>query len=573
MRLTRILAVTAAAALTLGACASIPVEGPVREGDGDVDPIEPFQPIAQGPGATDEPEAIVTGFLTASASGVASDFTLAREFLTDEAASTWDPAARTLVYDSGAVAPQWDETGDTVTYEVPVAAQVDDSGRFTDIADETVERIEFEMEQGDDGQWRISSLADGVVISEANFVSLFRSVQLMFATPDLTTATPEQRWLPRVNAATAAARELIEGPSTWLADAVVTGFPAAAALAVESVVVTGGVATVDLTAQSAGTPEERALADEQMRLTLGSLPDVTDVEVRIGGLPIADDGSVTLAKAPVPDPVAATLAGDRLGLWDGDDIVVPADAGGVGAAAHGVALSYDGTRVAFAVDGVGVQVTEDLAAGAEALEPVGAAATEMAPATATTIIPGDALVAPSFDRFGAVWSVESGGGALQVATAAGEVVELGDEWLASRSVVALAVSREGSRIAVLSRAGNQASLEVAAVVRDAQGSPTGIGEPIGVGAGVGAGLDIAWTDALTVAVLGEPIEGAASPLWLTSVGGRTTTIGAMGGAVAVTARTGESSLVVVGGDGVVEERAGTSWSRVLEGVEDLAYAG
>ncbi|WP_084100917.1 LpqB family beta-propeller domain-containing protein [Demequina sp. NBRC 110051] len=581
MRPMRLAALTTAATLVLGACASIPVEGPVQEGDGIVDPIEPFQPIAQGPGATDDPEAIVTGFLTASASGVASDFTLAREFLTDEAASTWDPAARTLVYDSGAVAPQWDEPGDTVTYEVPVAAEVDESGRLTDTADETVERIEFEMARNDEGEWRIAALADGVVLPEANFVSFFRAVQLVFATPDLTTAVPEQRWLPRVNAATAAARELVEGPSSWLADAVVTGFPAAAALAVESVVVTGGVATVDLTAQSAGSPEERALADEQLRLTLGSLPDVTDVEVRIGGLPIADEESVTLDKAPVPDAVAAVIADDRLGLWDGDGVAVPAQSGGVGVGAGGVALSYDGTRVAFSVEGVGVQVTEDLASGLDSLVPLetgqeGAGAgegEEIAPAVATTVIAGDDMVAPSFDRFGNVWSVASGGGALQVAGVGGEAFALGDEWLGSRTVVAIALSRDGSRIAVLSRAGGQAALEVAAIVREADGSPTGIGEPLPVGGAVGAGVDIAWTDALTVAVLGEPIEGSSTPLWVTSVGGRTTTLGAMTNAVAITARSGESSLVVVGAEGAVEERAGTSWTPVAEGIEDLSYAG
>lgn len=573
MRTTRFIVLAAAAVLALGACSAIPVEGPVNEGDGDVDPIEPFQPIAQGPGATDDPAAIVTGFLTAAASGVASDFTVARQFLTDEAASTWDPAARTVVYDSGAVAPEWDESGSFVTYEVPVAAEVDESGRFTDRADETVERIEFAMEQDAEGQWRISELADGVVISEANFVSFFRAVQLVFATPDLTTATPELRWLPRVNAATAAARELIEGPSTWLADAVVTGFPAAAALAVESVVVSGGVATVDLTAQSAGTPEERALANEQLRLTLGSLPEVTDVDVRIGGLPIADDAAVTLEKAPVPEPEAVVLSGDRLGLWDGDTLLVPEAGGGVGADAGGVTVAYDASRVAFVVDGVGVQVTDVLAEGVSALVAPDAAAGDPEPAVATTVIAGTDLVAPSFDRFGALWTVAGAGGPLQVVTADGESIALGEDWLASRAVESLAVSRDGSRIAVLSRAGGQASLEVAAIVRDADGRPTGVGEPLGVGAGVGAGVDIAWTDTLTVAVLGEPVDGTASPLWLTTVGGRTTALVTLRDAVSVTARSGESSLVVVGADGTVEERAGTSWSMVLEDVEDLSYAG
>ena len=277
----------------------------------------------------------------------------------------------------------------------------------------------------------------------------------------------------------------------------------------------------------------------------------------------------------MPDAVAAVIAGDRLGLWDGDTVAVPAQSGGVGAGAGGVALSYDGGRVAFAVEGVGVQVTDDLAGGFDSLVPLasGPEDEEVAPAVATTVIAGDDMVAPSFDRFGNVWSVASGGGALQVAGVGGDALAIGDEWLGSRTVVAMALSRDGSRIAVLSRAGGQASLEVAAIVREADGSPTGIGEPLPVGGAVGAGVDIAWTDALTVAVLGEPIEGSSTPLWVTSVGGRTTTLGAMTNAVAITARSGESSLVVVGAEGAVEERAGTSWTPVAEGIEDLSYAG
>ncbi|MFV0286557.1 MAG: LpqB family beta-propeller domain-containing protein [Demequina sp.] len=569
----RYVALGTAAALVLGACSSIPTDGPVQEGDADVDPVEPFEPIVQGPGATDGPAAIVTGFLTAAAGGVASDFTVAREFLTPEAAATWDPSARTLVYDSGAVAPEWDENAGTVTYEVPLAASVDDSGRLTDAADETVERVEFEMEQDDDGQWRIASLADGVVVSEANFTGFFRAVQLVFATPDLTTAAPELRWLPRVNAATAAARELIEGPSPWLADAVVTGFPATAALAVESVLVEGGVATVDLTAQSAGTPQERALAEEQLTMTLGSLPDVTDVDVRIGGLPIAADDEVELEQPPVPEATAAVLVNDRLGLWDGDDLVVPDGTGAVAADAYGLALSYDGTEAAFVTDGVGVQTTTVLSVGFDAMVPVEQAGDLTAPVDAATVIEGSNLLPPSYDRYGDLWTVERAGGPLLVDMGQGEPLSLGDTWLTGRSVLSLAASRDGSRIAVLSKAGGQASLEVAAIVRDAEGVPTGIGEPLGVGAGIGSGVDIAWTDALTVAVLGEPVDGTASPLWLASVGGFTTALVTLRNANTVTARSGESSLVVVGEDGTVEERAGTSWATVLEGVEDVAYAG
>src|SRR5690606_14037243 len=119
MRL-RALAVLSAALLTLAACASIPDPGPVNEGDADVSPVEPLVPIQEGPNPGDDPQAILRGFLTASAGGVATDFSVAREFLTEDAAAEWDPTVQTLVYDSGTVAPDWNEPSRTVTYEVPL---------------------------------------------------------------------------------------------------------------------------------------------------------------------------------------------------------------------------------------------------------------------------------------------------------------------------------------------------------------------------------------------------------------------------------------------------------------------
>ncbi|WP_061961720.1 GerMN domain-containing protein [Demequina flava] len=564
--------VATAALLSLTACASIPSEGPVAEGNGDVEPVEPFEPIVQGPAPQDDPAAIVTGFLTASAGGVATDFSIAREFLTSEAAASWDPSAQVTVYDSGSVAPEFDEGAGTVTYEVPLGSTVDDSGRLVDATEGEVAQLEFSIVE-ENGQWRIAELADGVVISEANFDSFYRPVPLTFATPDLSTAAYELRWLPDNFAATAAARELIEGPSGWLADAVETGFPATAALAVESVVVTDGVATVDLTAQSAGTLTERALADEQLTLTLTTLPDVTEVDVRIGGLPIADDVEVTLESPPIPDRYAAIVTDGRLGLWDGTDVrVTPAEIGLLPEGANGVARDYSGAQAAYVAND-GVYLTNALSGGWDGL--IDPSATDGATGTieATLAVASADAVDPSFDPYGHLWVASRLGGPLTIAVSGGESVELGDQWLAGRAINAMALSRSGTMIAVQSRSGGQPILEVAAVVRDESGVPIALGEPIAVGAGVGSGIEITWLDDLSFAVLGEAVEGTASPLWTVGVGGETSTLAAVREATGLSARTGVTSLVATGADGTVEERSGTSWTVALEGVSDLAYAG
>lgn len=562
-------------AVALVGCAAIPVSGEVTEGNADVLPVEPLQPIPEGPNPTDDPTSIVTGFLSASGGGVASNFDVAREFLTDEAAAAWDPGVQTLVYRAGSVTPDWNERRGTVSYELPLASTIDDSGRRTEAAADTMQHLEFKVQQNEQGHWRISELADGVVVSQENFTVFFRAVDLVFATSDRTTVVPEVRWLPDANVVTAAARELIQGPSSWLADAVQTGFPSTSGLAVESVVVHEGLASVDLSPQSAGTPEDRALAAEQMRLTLEALPNVANVEVRIGGLPIVLANSRRLEPAPVPDEHAVVLVNGRLGTWDGEVLQVTGDSvGALSEQAYGLARSYDGTQVAY-VEEDALMVTSALTdPGAVFVQPHRNLEPPTAPIAATQVATGNSLVPPSFDRLGYLWTVESVTDQGMIAVSPeGETLTFASEWLRARSTVALAVSRDGSLMAVLSRSGGQPVVEVASIHRDDQGVPLGLGEPFPVGTGVHAGVDIAWTDDSTIAVLGSAVEEAPSPLWLITVGGGTHEVSTQPHASTLAVRTGAASIVVITDEGQVSERSGPAWAGVLTEVSELAFAG
>lgn len=573
-RLRRSAALVLLAGLLAG-CASIPVSSDVNEGNADVQPVEPLQPIPEGPNPTDNPTSIVTGFLSASGGGVATNFDVAREFLTDEAAATWDPGAQTVVYRAGSVTPDWDERRGVVSYELPLASTIDDSGRRAEAAHDTIRPLEFSVEQNEQGYWRISELEDGVVVSQENFTVFFRPVELVFATSDRTTVVPEVRWLPKANVVTAAAQELIRGPSSWLADAVQTGFPTTSGLAVESVVVSEGLATVDLSPQSAGSQEDRALAAEQMRLTLQSLPDVAEVEVRIGGLPMTGISRLTLDPAPVPDEQAVVVMAGRLGTWDGEELLVTGDnVGGVGEAAYGLARNYDGTQVAY-IDDTTLMLTSVIGdPNTQMIEPQPDLEPPPTRLPATPILEGTALVSPSFDRLGYLWTVESvtDEGMLAVSPE-GEVLVFASEWLRARSTVALAVSRDGSLMAVLSRSGGQPVVEVASIHRDENGVPMGLGTPFPVGTGVVGGSDIAWADNTTLAVLGEADEQTPVPLWLITVGGGTQEVSTQPQVTSLAVRTGSASIVLIGDEGQVSERAGPAWTEVITGVSELAFAG
>ncbi|WP_144016063.1 LpqB family beta-propeller domain-containing protein [Demequina sp. NBRC 110052] len=567
------------AVLALAGCASIPTSGPVREGAGVVEESDSFVPFAEGPRPGDSPTAIVTGFLQAIPQGFASDFTVAREFLTPEASLEWDPYATVTIFDSRAIPLELDEGTGAITYTVPVAATVDSGGRLTEAPDGADSTLQFVVTQDADGEYRIAGLEDGSLIAEANFTRLFRRVDLVFAASDGVTMVEEARFLPALNAATRAASELVAGPSEWLADAVVSGLGLAAELEVDSVVVTDGVAAVRLGQAAAGTFAESALAYAQLEATLTALPEVTSIEVTVGGVPLDGDEAVDLAQAPTPDEVAAALVRGRLALWDGEQLrVTPDDVGRVPDAASGLALAYSGGQVAMVVGSDRLVVSDALAGGVASLVPAGdVSGPPSAPMEMREVYAGTDLVDPSYDRHGWLWTAETAGDGVVVAVPAagveGEGALLDAPWLAGRDVRAIAVSRDGARLAISSRTAGQTVIEVAGVVRDPAGVPTALTGPIAVGAKAGEGASLSWLDEMTLAVLGRSDDGTATPLWLVTVGGFTEALTADADAVAVSSRHGEATLTVITADGEVQVRAGASWAISAEGVSDLAYSG
>lgn len=570
----RMTAVALACVIALAGCASIPTTGPVREGDAGVAPPGPVLPILQGPQPGDDPLAIMQGFLTASAGGPVSGFDIAREFLTKQAAAAWVPLEQVTIFDSRNLERRVDEETGVVTFSVPVAAVVDASGVMTESAADVRQDIEFTITHVESGEYRISELDNGIIISEANFVRYFRPVALTFASTDMTTTVPDFRWFANnEQIATAAARELIKGPSVWLADAVVTGFPATSSLAVDAVVVEDGEARVALAAGSAGTPEQRALAAEQMEATLMQLPQVSSVTTTVGGVALAAASERQLGPAPVPDPRAAVIASGRFGLWDSSYLELTVDpAGAVPADARSLALSYDLLTAAF-ITGQGLWVT-DAPSRADSFVPYEAGAPPPEePLDARLLIAHGSLASASYDRHGWVWAVATqSAGEMHVVPATGEAesgLVLDATWLQGRTVDAIAVSRDGARIAVLSRAAQQPILEVAAIVRDSAGTPISLGPPLALAPSARPSVEIAWSEPRYIVMLGE----VAGDIMQVMVGGPSADVSAIAEASAFSVRFNERSLVAVTESGELQVRSGNGWARQQLGVTDVAFAG
>lgn len=567
----RLLAV-ALVCLTIAACTSIPDSGPVRAGDSDVSQPSAGLPILRGPEVGATARAVVQGFLTASAGGSVSGFEVARQFLSSAASNQWDPLEQVTVFDSRQVVLSFDDATATFVYTVPVAARLNGDGVLVEASADEQSTFEFSVTTDAEGNSRISGLDNGIVMSAADFERFYRPVKLLFVSVDDTTLVPELRWFPNNDQiATSVVRELVEGPSAWLADAVHTGFPPGSSLSIDAVVVDAGVATVALAPGSAGDAAQRSLAGEQLRLTLTQLPFVQEVVTTVGALPLAGDGSAAPDVAPLPDERPAVIVGGRLGTWDGTEVTVtPGEVGVVPEGASGLAMSYDTRTVAMVIDGS--ILTSTVLVDTPALEPPPEILDEPGGPVIpmTLLVEGRNLVAPSYDPGGWLWTAETvSEGVIVVAGPDATTSELMAPQLAGRTIQAIAVSRDGARLAVLSRASGVQALEVMAVVRGEAGEPLGLGTPLALAPGVGSLIDVVWLDDVSVATL----SSGSGEISMVEVGGWTTTVTASAGISAIAARNGVRTLLAVEEDGVLVATSGNDWTPKAANVSDVAYSG
>jgi len=544
--------------LVLAGCVSMPTGGPVVAGDGAVDEPGTVFPLAYSPPTDAEPVALVQGFLAAAAAGLGDNYAIATQYLTARARTEWAPGEGVVVY-STAGTLEFDESpgGSQVSVTLPVVATVDADGRYAESPPGAQQDAVFDLVQDAVGQWRIAGLDNGVLMSEPIFDSVYRSAPLYFLTPELDALVPEVRWFPQRNTATYAVRELLEGPSPWLRDAVRTAIPEGTRLAVESVPVDAeGVATVDLTAAVAtADTTERALLKAQLHQVL-QLPRIRDVDVSIAGVPMVEPAPAEMVRDPSPGGVLRAVAGGRVVALDGAE---PAPVEGIGelglADPHGLAWGAAGAPTVL-LDGTDTLV----------LAPT-------ADAPARTLLTGPGLVEPSVDRLGWVWSGPSTAGRLTALQVDGAVVEVEAGWLEDRAVRSMQVSRDGTRIAVVSVGTDGVTVDVAGVVRDDSGTPQRLGDRLRVGARLLTATDVVWVSESTLGVLGTSGTMTGPTVHLVPTSGQTRALPPREGATAVAAGRGERSVYVLTEAGELYTLSGTSWVVVATGVSSPAFPG
>jgi hypothetical protein len=555
------------AATALTACGTgVPTSGPVEQGEviaaagGD----QFIRVIARPPEPGMGPEDIVRGFQEATASADAS-YAVARQYLTEPASGLWSPAVGVRVVDAAGLSVTREL--DTLTATGVLSATIDSSGEYVVAAPGTALSIAYELVQVD-GEWRISVAPDGLVLSPGDIDRGFRTFSLYYFTPDFTQLAPSPVTIPLSDAglATQLVRGLLAGPPDWFAPAVRTAFPLGTSLAVDSVPIVDGIAEVALSAEVLGADDAtRQALSAQVTWTLRQLPGITGVRLTVGGQPLA------VAGAGAVQPV------DAWSIYDPDGL--PVDARAVAVAETGLAwIDADGTleplgavepSLSAPASALDASAVAGLSADERSLWQVALSGSTVA-GPAVRRYTGTALSRPSWDRYGDLWVVDRGVGLVRVTPAGATPMAVADlpEGVRDRDLLAVSITRDGTRAALLVRQGARVEPMVARIGRT--GESVQVAAPVRVETALSAAVDLAWQDATTLVVLGTVGASALEVVSITLGSARVGRSGAPEGAVSLAAA--PVRPVLVGTPESTFTAVGTSWEN-LGPLRDPAYPG
>ncbi|PTT67154.1 LpqB family beta-propeller domain-containing protein [Arthrobacter sp. HMWF013] len=552
--------------LLLASCARIPTSGPVGKSDegsaGNLNaPV--FLPAAPQPGAA--PESIIDYFYRAG-TGYEGDYAVAREYLTQAASVAWKPDQRALVYREAKVVGT--DVENVYNYQLDVAYSVDADGIATQTPAGTIENIPATLTQVD-GEWRISAIPDGTAIPEETFKVIYGAYPIYFYDPSFTYAVPDVRWFIKNKTVKAMTSALLAGPAPYLRGAVVSAFPSGIKLARESVPVVSGAAQVDLSAKelTEASTEDRLRMQTQLSMTFRSQPDVVNVELRANQdlVRVEDNGSVL---PPVRDK---NVPGRQIAV-SGNELV-----------------RYENNRVSPLPE---MQPVSSLGPRFPAESPVSQTVAFLNESRTTlySMLPGQparalttrsTITHPSFSLFDWVWAAGPGAnGATEVVAyrpngvaegAAVPTVTLAPSWLAGRTVKDLRISREGVRVMVISEQNGKTRVQIAGIIRNADGTPRELTTPITL-VTTGDPNQGVWVNDTTVAVMEGSAAENVTPELLSLTSGEPQQLAPWPGLVWLSAGNGVEDIYGQSAEGVFQ-RLGNGWSPQLKGPIDPSFAG
>lgn len=555
-RAARLLAVLLAGMLALAGCGRIPTDGQVfhyAEGSESTATASPaFHP--SGPQDGDGPEEILRGFIAAG-TGVADDYAVARSFLTKDVASSWSPEERTWVYQDEVAIDQQGSAA-SLKARLEVTTRIDDRGIATSYDSVDHQDLAVRLEQVD-GQWRISEVPDGTALARSEFEQLFRSFSLYFYDPTYAYAVPDVRWfVNRPTVATSLVRVLLQGPAPYLEDAVVSPVPEGTALQRPSVPVSGDVAQVGLTGNGISQASQLTLErlHSQLRQSLGGIGSISDAAISVDDKKIEVD-QLEDYREPAVDP---QVSGQQVGVRDRSLVSY----------AEGQVRAVAGLPdLATAPRHPGMDPSRSVYAYLDETRTRLGVRSKSGRSVDLTLPAG--LTKPSVDFRRWVWTASAEGTVHAVDGDEGSdrPRTVDASWLEGQEIFSLEVSRDGSRVLVVTGEGSEARLWTAGIQRAEDGTPTQLSTPLRVRTTVHP-TQAQWVSEDTMVVM----DSAGDSVEVTTLAGDTQPVNGLSGIRSISGGNGTED-VYAQTDTDTYRLSRNSWARVDGAVQDLSYAG
>ncbi len=286
----------AALLLALTGCAGIPTSSAIHLNDiTTTDSASQYvRVIARPPIENASAEDVVRGFLEACADS-GDNYAIARQYLDVATAKKWNPDSGIEFLDTREMDISAQDSH--IVVNAPHESSINASGSFALAQPGAKVDAQFTLSQRTDGQWRITALPDGLLLSTSELEREFRGYSVYFLAQRSTDLVPDFVLVPASSqgVATTLVRALLAGASPNIAQAVRSAVPAGTKLSFGSVPVSAGVATVDLSSEVlSATRTERAELAAQLVWTLTSLPNVSAVKISVSGQALAISGVGTV---------------------------------------------------------------------------------------------------------------------------------------------------------------------------------------------------------------------------------------------------------------------------------------
>ncbi|MHA7178504.1 LpqB family beta-propeller domain-containing protein [Arthrobacter sp. MDB2-24] len=529
--------------------------------EAEADAVAPaFDPGGPAPGAT--PERILRDFITAG-TGAGDGYSVARQFLTPELAQSWEPEERIVLFRSDPRVEKREAEG-VYQIQLETTGTIDARGVRTNSPVPATETLGVRMTQVN-GEWRIGEIPDGIMLAQSSARDLLLSHSLYFYSSNYRYWVPDARWFVRRTGVTARiVGAMLAGPAPYLQGSVTSAFPEGVTLARDSVPITSGTASVELSSEVLENATSLGLQqmDQQLQVNLLGLNDVTSVEMT-SGQPIE-------LGAPSPDLVVPELApdvgGEQVAIAGNELVrvrngaVVPIEGlpSVAGSQPRDPATSVSGSAYAF----------------------VNAARTSLfvtAPgSSARAVAKGSALTQPSFDPDNWVWTTRAVGERSEVlaippgGTEANASI-LAAGWLGDRKVKELRISRDGSRALMVTDRDGAGEVLVAGITRSTEGVPQSLTTPLSLP--TDGTIDTAkWAGQSAIVASSTGANEEATPVIL-QLNGEKETMAALDGVLGISAGSDAEDTFYAQAGGTLYRRIGNSWVDEQLAVVDPAFPG